>query len=82
MTNVAGPPVPVYLTGARVREIWPIIAPVGNIGLICCAFSYDGLLSLVVTADATTFPDLDVLIDGLGDAWRALAPDRQASGRR
>ncbi|MGE5225469.1 MAG: wax ester/triacylglycerol synthase family O-acyltransferase [Planctomycetaceae bacterium] len=79
VTNVPGPPAPVYLLGARIEQIWPIIGLVGNIGLICCAFSYTGRLSLVVTADATTFPDLDVLIDGIDAAWHGLSPDRHAS---
>ena len=79
VTNVPGPPVPVYLLGAPIREIWPIIELVGNIGLICCAFSYRSQLSLVVTADATTFPDLDLLIEGIDDEWRVLWPGRPAS---
>jgi diacylglycerol O-acyltransferase len=82
VTNVPGPPIPVYLSGARALEIWPIIAPMGNIGLICGAFSYCGRLSLVVTADATGFPDLDVLVEGIDGAWRALALSTSPRCRR
>jgi hypothetical protein len=73
VTNVMGPPVPVYLFGARVREIVPIIELVGNIGLTLCAFSYAGGMSLVVTADEHAFPDLDVLIEGMRIDWSELA---------
>jgi len=59
------PPVPIYVLGARILEILPIIDLEGNIGLTLCAFSYAGRLCLVVTADATAFPDLGVLVE----AW-------------
>jgi WS/DGAT/MGAT family acyltransferase len=72
VTNVPGPPLPLYFLGARVVELIPIIELVGNIGLTLCAFSYDGEISLAVTADATTFPDLDVLMGGMEDEWRVL----------
>jgi len=65
VTNVPGPPVPVYMFGARVVEVLPIVELVGNLGLILCAFSYAGRISLVVTADATGFPDIDVLMEGM-----------------
>jgi WS/DGAT/MGAT family acyltransferase len=72
VTNVPGPPVPVYFLGARVRELLPIIELVGNVGQILCAFSYDGAIALVATADATSFPDLDTVIEGMRRDWDAL----------
>jgi len=39
VTNVIGPPGPVYLFGARVLAILPIVGPVGNMGPVLCAFS-------------------------------------------
>jgi WS/DGAT/MGAT family acyltransferase len=72
VTNVPGPPVPMYMFGARVREILPIVELVGNVGLVLCAFSYADWLSLVVTADATAFSDLDVLMEGMEQDWAAL----------
>ncbi len=72
VTNVVGPPVPMYVMGARILDILPIIQLIGNIGLTLCAFSYDGRIYLVVTADARGFPDLDVLIAGMEREWQAL----------
>ena len=72
VTNVPGPPVPVYLFGAPVLAILPIVGPVGNLGPVLCAFSYAGQLFLVVTADAHGFPDLDVLMAGMRADGRAL----------
>jgi diacylglycerol O-acyltransferase len=72
VTNVIGPPVPVYILGARILEILPITRLFGNVGLTLCAFSYARQVYLVVTADATAFPDLDVLMKGMERDWQAL----------
>ncbi len=71
-TNIIGPPHPVYVLGARILDILPITRLFGNVGLTLCAFSYAGQISLVVTADATASPDLDVLITGMEQNWHAL----------
>jgi diacylglycerol O-acyltransferase / wax synthase len=81
VTNVAGPPLPLHLFGAEVRAILPIVGPVGNMGPILCAFSYAGQLFLVVTADARTFLDLDVLMTGMAeDAHVLLGEDAADEG--
>ncbi len=72
VTNVPGPAVPIHMFGARVLEIVPIVQLIGNLGLVLCAFSYTGRISMVVTADEASFPDLDVLIDGMERDLRAL----------
>jgi WS/DGAT/MGAT family acyltransferase len=76
-TNVIGPPGPMYVLGARILDIMPITRLFGNVGLTLCAFSYAGRISLVVTADATAFPDLDVLMAGMEQDWQALAGNHQ-----
>jgi hypothetical protein len=75
VTNVIGPPLPVYVLGARILDILPIIDLEGNIGVTLCALSYAGQVFLVVTADATGFPDLDVLIAGMEREWADLTTD-------
>jgi diacylglycerol O-acyltransferase / wax synthase len=72
VTNVMGPPVPVYVLGARILDILPITRLFGNVGLTLCAFSYAGQISLVVTADSAAFPDLDALMTGMEKDWQAL----------
>jgi diacylglycerol O-acyltransferase / wax synthase len=82
VTNMIGPPVPVYVLGARVLDILPITRLFGNVGLTLAALSYAGHMSLVVTADASAFPDLDVLMAGMERDWHALAnihADRSAA---
>ncbi len=80
VTNVIGPPVPVYLLGARILDVLPITRLFGNVGLTLCAFSYAGQISLVVTADATAFPDLDVLMTGVEREEQALTGAEGADG--
>jgi hypothetical protein len=72
VTNVIGPAIPVYVLGARILDILPITRLFGNVGLTLCAFSYAGQMYMVVTADATAFPDLDVLMAGMERDWHAL----------
>jgi len=76
VTNVAGPPVPVYVLGARILDIVPITRLFGNVGLTLCALSYAGDIYLVVTADAAAFPDLDVLMAGIERDWQSLSCSR------
>jgi WS/DGAT/MGAT family acyltransferase len=83
VSNVVGPPVPAYVLGARILDILPITRLFGNVGLTLCAFSYTGQISLVVTADAGAFPDLDVLMAGMERQWLALTrahPTEQDKG--
>jgi WS/DGAT/MGAT family acyltransferase len=77
-SNVIGPPVPMYVLGARILDILPITRLFGNVGLTLLAFSYAGQISLVVTADATAFPDLDVLMAGMEQGWHQLVGAHRA----
>jgi hypothetical protein len=71
-SNVIGPPVPVYVLGARILDVLPITRLFGNVGLTLLAFSYAGHISLVVTADVSAFPDLGVLMAGMEQGWHEL----------
>jgi diacylglycerol O-acyltransferase / wax synthase len=73
VSNVPGPPVPVYVLGARIDEIMPVIAILGNVSLSFVAISYCGGLDLVVNADRQANPDIDVLVAGMQGAWEELA---------
>ena len=78
VTNVPGPSATVWLLGAPVLDILPIIQLIGNIGLTLCAFSYAGRVALVVTADEQGFPDLDELVAGMAEEWQLLSDGRRA----
>jgi diacylglycerol O-acyltransferase / wax synthase len=78
ITNVTGPPVPMYVLGARILDIMPIVFPSGNVAMSFCAFSYAGGLILVISADLASCPDIDRTIAGARRTWLDL---RQGSSR-
>jgi WS/DGAT/MGAT family acyltransferase len=82
VTNVAGPPAPVFVLGARVLDVVPITPAVGNVTISLCAFSYTGCLYLVATADAHACPDIDRLIVGAQKEWDELNAGQRRKGCR
>jgi WS/DGAT/MGAT family acyltransferase len=72
VTNVPGPPMPLYVLGARIMDVVPIVGVAGNATMAVCAFSYTGRLYLVANVDATACPDVDVFMAGLERAWGRL----------
>ncbi len=81
VSNVAGPPEPLWFAGRRICEVFQIgLAGVqGNLSITVGALSYAGQLNLDVAADSTLVPDVDVFAHGVSDALRDLgclrAPD-------
>jgi len=73
VTDVPGPPVPLYFLGAKIEEVLPIIGPGGNVSLMVSAFSYCGRLSLLLDVRASAYPDIDVLVGGMQRSWEALS---------
>lgn len=65
VTNVPGPPCPVYCRGARMLEAYPVIPLGGNLSVGVAILSYAGELTLSLTADPDRFADLDVLQEGI-----------------
>jgi hypothetical protein len=58
ITNVPGPPRPVYLLGAPMRSIYPLVPLAWNQALGIALFSYDGSLYWGFHADWEALPDL------------------------
>src|SRR4029453_3623772 len=63
-TNVAGPPVPLYLAGAPFLELVPVVSVVANLPLAVAALSYAGQLNLTAVADTGSCGDVDVFAQG------------------
>jgi len=59
-TDARGPPAPVYLAGARVLEVFPVLPLIASVSLGVGALSYAGQLNISVVAVRLTAPDLDV----------------------
>jgi WS/DGAT/MGAT family acyltransferase len=70
--NVPGPPVPVYLAGAPILELFPVVPIMGNMTIGVGAFSYAGQFNFTVVADRDLCPDIDVFVAGMQDTLEAL----------
>ena len=77
VTNVAGPPVPLYLAGARLLEVFPALPVMGNLTLVVGVLSYAGQLNLTAVADPDGCPEVEVFAQGVRDALDQLAPRPQ-----
>jgi diacylglycerol O-acyltransferase / wax synthase len=73
ITNVPGPPVPLYLAGAPLLEVFPVLAITGNMALGAAVVSYAGQLNLTAVADRDRCPDVEVFAGGVRRALDELA---------
>jgi len=73
VTNVPGPPVPLFFLGAEVLEIFPIVPTAGNVTLGIGAISYAGQFNMTAVADRELCPDLDVFLQGFQRSLGELA---------
>lgn len=72
VTNVPGPRFPVYMLGAKMREIYPLVPLFTNQALGIALFSYDGGLYWGFNADWDAVPDLHELVEGVQQEFEAL----------
>jgi hypothetical protein len=71
-SNLPGPPVSLYLAGARVLEVFQIGVVQGNIALSVGVLSYAGQLNFDIVGDAEAVPDLLMFAEGLAAALGEL----------
>ncbi|MEE8558950.1 MAG: WS/DGAT domain-containing protein, partial [Myxococcota bacterium] len=62
VTNVPGPQIPMYMSGARLLEIYPHVPLIDNLGLGIALMSYDGKLCWGFNADYDLVPDLPAFV--------------------
>jgi WS/DGAT/MGAT family acyltransferase len=79
VTNVPGPPIPLYLMGSRVRTMQPFVLLPPGVGLTVALLSYDGTLFWGLMADYDRVPDLGPFRDALRDSLTALQEAAGAS---
>ncbi len=79
VTNVPGPPVPLYCMGARMVAAYPLVPLSRNLGLGIAILSYCDVLHFGLWADADLHPDLAELG---ADVEAAFAELRHAAGQR
>ena len=73
VTNVPGPPFPLYLCGAELLAIYPQAPLLEDIGLVTGVISYNGRLCWGFNADYDRVPDLDAYVAGVNHAFLELA---------
>jgi WS/DGAT/MGAT family acyltransferase len=81
--NIRGPSAPLYLAGARMLEVFPVVPLIANQPIGVGALSYAGTFDIGVVADREAVPDLDVFVRGVRDTLEALGvstePERLAA---
>ena len=91
VTNVPGPPIPLYMRGARLLEGFPVVPLTDHLGLGIALLSYDGRLSWGLNGDYDLVPDLELFAELIAHAFDSLknaaarAPSRDrevTTGRR
>jgi WS/DGAT/MGAT family acyltransferase len=72
ITNIPGPPIPLWLYGAPLLEVFPYVEVVDNEGLTIAVLSYADQLQFGVTSDRDVIPDLGKLTENIEKAFVEL----------
>lgn len=71
-SSIPGPPTPLYLAGARLLEVFPVLPLIANQPLGIGALSYAGGLYIGIVVDGEAFHDLDVFAQAAREDLQAL----------
>jgi WS/DGAT/MGAT family acyltransferase len=72
VTNVPGPPFPLYMLGARLRAMYPQLPLLPNQGLGIAVLSYDGHVNCGLIGDWELVPDIESLTASFKTAFEEL----------
>jgi WS/DGAT/MGAT family acyltransferase len=81
VTNVPGPPMPLYLLGRRLESVAPVAFLPSGHGLAVGVFSYNGTISFGLLGDDERLRDLDVIAEGLQTSLSEIRPHARAAER-
>jgi diacylglycerol O-acyltransferase len=76
--SIPGPEMPLYLAGARVLEVFPVLPLIANEPLGVGALSYAGTFNIGITADRDAYPDIDVFAAAVRGELHALGVSTNA----
>lgn len=82
VTNVPGPQFPLYLLGARMLALYPMVPLFDEMGLGIALFSYDGRLFWGFNADYDLVPDLEILPGMVKEAFSEISAAARSSPQR
>jgi diacylglycerol O-acyltransferase / wax synthase len=72
MSNLPGPPQPMYFAGAKILEVFQIGVIQGNVPVSVGVLSYAGQLNFDIVGDANLVPDLGAFAKGMADDLKLL----------
>ena len=72
VSNVPGPPVPLYAAGMRMATYWPLSIAEHGVGLNVTVMSYAGAMGFGFTAARSAVPDARRLSAALAEAFDEL----------
>ncbi len=72
ITNVPGPPIPLYLNKFKLQRMYGLGAAMDGLGLMIIIFSYAGTISLSVTGDTNALTDMEFFTSCLREAYNEL----------
>ncbi len=78
VTNVPGPPLPLFILDAPLRAIYPLVPIMRNQNVGIALFSYNGVLHWGFNADWQGFPDVHELVTDLEAAFAEYTELAQA----
>lgn len=81
VTNVPGPQTQLYLLGAPLRRVFPVVPLAQNLALGIAVVSYNGHLGFGLTGDFDALPDLDDIAGAIAEAIDALSIDAGVTTR-
>jgi diacylglycerol O-acyltransferase len=77
VTNVPGPQFPLYMLGAELREMYPQVPLLQNVGIGIALVSYNGRIYWGFNADPQRLPDLGSFVERVGQAFDRIAEAAQ-----
>jgi diacylglycerol O-acyltransferase len=70
--DLPGPTMQLYLAGARLLEVFPLLPLIGRVSLGVGAMSYAGQFNITAVGDEGAFPDIDIFAAGVREELQAL----------
>jgi len=82
ITNVPGPPIPLYCRGHKLHSIMGTAPIIDGMGMIITIYSYDGRITISPTSDAKSMPDLNTFTNYILDSANELEAEILAKGKK
>jgi hypothetical protein len=71
--DIPGPEFPLYLAGAQLLDVFPVLPLIGTVSLGVGAISYAGQFNIGAVADKDAYMDIEVFAAGVRDELDRLA---------